>query len=160
MMIHLVKAGIFVAVLSLSGLFLSVVEAVEQKDGKNIELDETKVQGVVKKPDKNIELNAMEITGSLGDISLEEMEIIGGMIGPNFGKLRPWQDPIPFPEKGAELARDLIDPLYDPIDSETFGQEIAILRGSDSISQTAESATGFSKKDGSPSLYGLLIPGR
>jgi hypothetical protein len=160
MLIHLVKVGIFVVILSLSGMFLSVVEAAEQKDGKNIGLDDTMVPGTVKKSDTNIELNAMEITGSLGDISLEETEIIGGMTGPNFGNIKPWQDPTPFPEEVVDLARDLIDPFYAPIDSEVVIQELAISTGSVSFSQIAESDTGFPNNERTSSLYGFLMPGR
>ena len=112
-MISLVHLGSMIIVLSLLGMLHPVAaEQNRQKQG-----DDTT---------ENIELNQTEITGSLRDLigtfKLEEMEIVGGMQQPRLSTLR-WQDPVPFPDEVAELSRDLIDPLYSPLDHDPYRQE-------------------------------------
>jgi hypothetical protein len=77
-----------------------------------------------------IELHELEITGSLRDVvgsfKMHEMEITGSLVGPRIDYLLPWKDPIPFPETEVELARELIEPYYNPLDRETYIQQYDI----------------------------------
>lgn len=76
----------------------------------------------------NIELKATEITESLNNIigtyKLQEMEIVGSQEKPSFNYILRWKDPVPFPEQGGEISRNLINPQYAPLDSEGYHEMI------------------------------------
>ena len=119
-MIYLVRLGFFVLVLSLWGI-LNPAVAEEPKQ----------------KPDRgkksSIELKEAEITGSLRDVvgtfKLQEMEIVGGTDEPRLNYIMPWQNPVPFPDEEADLARGLIEQSYAPLDREAYTREIQLATG-------------------------------
>lgn len=117
-MIYLVRLGFFVLVLSFLGMlhFAAAEEPQQKSDGGK---------------KSSIELKEAEITGSLRDIigafKLQEAEIVGTRNEPRFNYLLPWQDPVPFPDEETDLARELIEQSYAPLDREVYDREIRFM---------------------------------